>query len=48
MEVVGTPKTRVGWNDVGYMYGIYKKTAREVEEECGILRSGVRFRQEKR
>ena len=30
------------------MDGSYAKTVREVEEECGLLRSGVRFRQEKR
>ena len=33
---------------MGYMDRRYSKTVREVEEECGILRSGVRLRQEKR
>ena len=37
---------RVGWNDTGYMNGSYAKTMREVEEECGLLRSGVRFQRE--
>ena len=39
---------RVGWNNTGYMDAIYDEPMREVEEECGILRSGVRFRQENR
>ena len=30
------------------MDGSYDETVREVVKECGLLRSGVRFRQEKR
>ena len=33
---------------MGYMDGSYNDTMREVEEECGILQSGVRFQQGKR
>ena len=43
MEVVGTMKTRVEWNDIGYIDGISNETVREFEEECGLLGSGVRF-----
>ena len=45
---MGVVETRVGWNDMGYMDGSYDETVREFEEECGLLGSRVRFRQEKR
>ena len=48
MKVMGKVKMRVRKNDKGYMDGIYDETMREVEEEFGLLRSGVRFQQEKR
>ena len=48
MEDAGTTEMRVGWNDTGYMDGSYDDTVREAEEGSGILRSGVRFQQEKR
>ena len=48
MKVMGKVKMRVRKNDKGYMDGIYDETMREVEEECGLLQSGVRFQKEKR
>ena len=47
-KFTGTTKMWVGQNDMGYMDESYNETLREVEEECGLLRSGVRFQQEKR
>ena len=48
VEVAGTAKIRVGWNDTRYMDGRNNETVREVEEEFFRLQSGVRFPQEKR
>ena len=48
MEAVGTMKMRVGWNDTRYMDGSYDEIVKEFVEECGLLRSGVGFRQEMR
>ena len=36
---MGTVKMRVGWNDMGYMYGSYDRTVKEMglrEEEKGF------------